>query len=121
MHVLQMQNLDTNKLNKEMISKFNKQLGNIKHNEEILRKQIIEIKTEMNSNYNCRMTITTKDALNQLILLAINLKEIISEIETSISFCGMNKNSSLHNGYGNVERDRRTKYEIRLFRDFKSN
>jgi len=74
-----------------MISKFNKQLRNIKHNEEILRKQIIEIKTEMNSNYNWRMTITIKDPLNQLILLPINLKEIISEIETSISFCGMNK------------------------------
>ena len=74
-----------------MISKFNKQLRNIKHNEEILRKQIIEIKTEINSNYNWRMTITIKDPLNQLILLPINLKEIISEIETSISFCGMNK------------------------------
>ena len=91
MYTLQTQNLDMVKLNKEMISKFNNQLNNIKHNEEILSTQIIEIKTEMESNYNWRMTITVKDALNQLILLAINLKEIISEIETSISFCGMNK------------------------------
>ena len=100
MHILQTQNLDTIKLNKEMISKFSKQLGNIKHNEEILRKQIFEIRTEMNSNYNWRMTITIKDALNQLILLAINLKEIISELETSISFCGMNK---IHSSVMNVE------------------
>ena len=85
-HILQTQNLDMVKLNKEMISKFNKQLSNIKHNEEILKTQIIEIKTEMESNYNWRMTITIKDTLNQLMLLAINLKEIISEIETSISF-----------------------------------
>ena len=91
MHILQTQNLDTVKLNKEMIIKFNKQLNNIKHNEETLSKHITEIKTEMNNNYNWRMTITIKDALNQLILLAINLKEIISEIETSLSFCGMNK------------------------------
>jgi len=100
MHILQTQNLDTIKLNKEMISKFNKQLNNIKHNEETLCKQITEIKNEMNSNNNWRMSITIKDALNQLILLAINLKEILSEIETSISFCSMNK---IHSSIINME------------------
>ena len=46
------------------------------------------------------MTITIKDVLNQLILLAINLEEIISEIETSISFCRMNK---IHSSIMNME------------------
>ena len=45
MHILQTQNMDTIKLNKEMIVKFNKQLNNIKHNEETLNKHIVEIKT----------------------------------------------------------------------------
>ena len=91
MNILQTQNLDMIKLNKEMISRFNKQLDNVKHNEEVLSTQIVEIKIEMKNNYNWRVVMTIKDILNQIILIAINLKEIISEIETSISFCGINK------------------------------
>ena len=90
-NILQTQNLDIIKLNKEMISRFNKQLDNVKHNEEVLSTQIVEIKIEMKNNYNWRVVMTIKDVLNQIILLAINLKEIIFEIETSISFCGINK------------------------------
>ena len=90
-YTLQNQNFEIVKLNKEMISRFNVQLNNVKHNEEVLKNQIIEIKDAIKNNNNWRIVTDIKDALNQLILLTINLKEMLSDIETSISFCGLNK------------------------------
>ena len=75
---LQTQNVETMRLNKEMILKFNKQIDNLKHNEETLNIQIIEIKDIIKSVYNWRRVTEIKDALNQLILLTIILIEIIS-------------------------------------------
>ena len=97
---LQNQNFETVKLNKEMISKFNTQLQNVKHNEEILKNQIVEIKNSIKENNEWRIITESKDALTQLILLTLSLKEIISEIETSISFCGLNK---IHSSIINLE------------------
>ena len=81
MNLLQSQNFESISLNKRMISKFNTQLENIKHNERILKNQIIEIKKAIESNNNWRMITESKDALTQLILLTLNLKEMMSEIE----------------------------------------
>ena len=81
MNILQNQNYETVSLNKKMISKFNVQLENIKHNERNLKDQIIEIKKAIVSNNNWRMITESKDALTQLILLTLNLKEMMSEIE----------------------------------------
>jgi len=100
MNLLQSQNFETISLNKKMISKFNTQLENIKHNERILKDQIIEIKRAIESNNNWRMITESKDALTQLILLTLNLKEMMSEIETSISFCGLGK---IHSTIINME------------------
>ena len=91
MQKLQTQNIETIKLNKEMIKKFNNQLNNLKHNEETLSIQITEIKDTVKNIYDWRSVSEIKDALNQLILLTINLIEIISEIETSLTFCSLNK------------------------------
>ena len=63
MNLLQSQNFETISLNKGMISKFNTQLENIKHNERILKNQIIEIKKAIESNNNWRMITESKDAL----------------------------------------------------------
>ena len=87
---LQTQSVETIRLNKEMILKFNKQIDYLKHNEEVLSIQIAK-KNMMKDIYNWRSIIETKDALNQLILLTINLIEIISELETSLTFCSINK------------------------------
>ena len=46
------------------------------------------------------MITESKDALTQLILLTLNLKEMILEIETSISFCGLGK---IHSTIINME------------------
>ena len=91
MQKLQTHNIETIRLNKEMISKFNKQIDNLKPNEETLNTQIIEIKDVVKSVYNWRSETEVKDALNQLILLTINLIEIISELETSLTSCSLNK------------------------------
>ena len=91
MYKLQTQNLETIRINKEMISKFNNQLSNLKHNEETLNTQIIEIKDIVKNVYNWRSVAEVKDTLNQLILLTINLIEIIAELETSLTFCSLNK------------------------------
>ena len=56
-----------------MNSKFNIQLENIKHNERILKDQIIEIKRAIESNNNWRIITESKDALTQLILLTLNI------------------------------------------------
>ena len=76
MNILQIQNLNMIKLNKEIIWKFNNQLNNLKHNEEILSTQIVE-KNEILTNYNWRIITTIKDTLNQLILLAVGLHETL--------------------------------------------
>jgi len=91
MQKLQTQSLKTIRINKEMILKFNKQIDNLRHNEEVLNIQIAEIKNMMKNIYNWRSIIEIKDALNQLILLTINLIEIIYELETSLTFCSINK------------------------------
>ena len=91
MQKLQTHNIETIRLNKEIISKFNKQIDNLKPNEETLNTQIIEIKDVVKSVYNWRSETEVKDALNQLILLTINLIEIISELETSLTSCSLNK------------------------------
>ena len=63
MNISQSQNFESISLNKKMISKFNIQLENIKHNERILKDQIIEIKKAIESNNNWRMITESKDAL----------------------------------------------------------
>jgi len=50
-----------------VILKFNKQIDNLRYNEEVLNTQIAEIKNTMKSIYNWRSIIKIKDALNQLI------------------------------------------------------
>jgi len=44
MQKLQTQNVETIRLNKEMILKFNNPFNNLKHNEEVLNTQINELK-----------------------------------------------------------------------------
>lgn len=63
----------------------------MKHNEEIISSQIKDVKEIVTSNFNWRNTIEGKEALNQLILLLINLNEMITEIETRLMFCSLNK------------------------------
>lgn len=89
--ILQNQNLDTIKINKEMIDKFNSQIDNIKHNEITLKSKIMQIETLLKESTNWQNVLVIKDIINQLILLTINLIEIISEIETSLTFCNLNK------------------------------
>ena len=77
MNLLQTQNFETVSLNKKTISKFNIQLENIKHNERILKDQIIEIKKAIESNNNWRMITESKDALTQLILVTVSGTNLI--------------------------------------------
>lgn len=58
----------------------------------------------MKNNYSWRSVLEVRDVLNQLILLAINLIEIISEIETSLTFCNMNK---IHSSITDIETPRK--------------
>lgn len=89
--LLQKQNLETIKLNKEMIDKFNKQLENIKYNELILESRIKQINQFVQETLDWKTITLIKSIFNQLILLTINLNEIINEIETSLTFCNLNK------------------------------
>lgn len=74
-----------------MINKFNKQLENIKHNELILESRITQINSIIESNNEWKTILLVKNIYNQLILLTMNLNEIITEIETSLTFCNLNK------------------------------
>jgi len=65
-----------------------------------LKNQIVEIKKAIENNNNWRMITESKDALTQLILLTLNLKKMMSEIETSTSFCGLGK---IHSTIINME------------------
>jgi len=69
MQKLQTQNVETIRLNKEMILKFNNQLNNLKQIEEALNTQINEIKYMIKNIYNWRSVSETKYSLNQLIFL----------------------------------------------------
>ena len=91
MQKLQKQKVENIRINKEMITKFNYQINNLKHNEEVLEIQINERKEIVKTIFNWRSVSEIKDTLNQLILLIINLIEIIAEIETSLTFCSLNK------------------------------
>lgn len=88
---LQNQNLENIRINKKMISDFNKQIENIKHNELILKSRIMQIDTVIKEVMNWENISVLKDIINQLILLSINLIEILNEIETSLTFCNLNK------------------------------
>lgn len=98
--ILQQQNFETIKLNKEMISKFNLQMDKIKHNEIVLKSRIMQMEVIINENIIWQNLMIIKDIINQLILLTINLIEIISEIETSLTFCNLNK---IHSSIINLE------------------
>ena len=65
-----------------------------------MKNQIVEIKKAIENNNNWRMITESKDALTQLILLTLNLKKMMSEIETSTSFCGLGK---IHSTIINME------------------
>lgn len=51
----------------------------------------MQIESIIKDVMNWQNIANLKDILNQLILITINLIEIISEIETSLTFCSLNK------------------------------
>lgn len=98
--ILEKQNLETIRLNKDMTAKFNKQIDSIRHNEIVLESRIMQINVILQNIMSWQDILVIKDILNQLILLIINLIEITTEIESSLTFCNLNK---IHNSIITLE------------------
>jgi len=86
MQKLQRLNVENIRLNKEMILKFNNQINNLKHNEEILETQIIETKGIVETIYNWRSVLEGEinkiclDYLDDIIIFGTNLKQHVETI-----------------------------------------
>ena len=110
--ILEKQNFENINLNKRMIEKFDKQIKNINHNELVLKSRIIQTEQLLKEQITHENLFRTKDIINQITFILINLLEIISEIETSLTFCNINK---LHSSIMNIN-------ELReIIKDTKSN
>lgn len=93
-NVLEKQNLETIRLNKKMTTNFNQQIETVRYNEIILKNKIIQLDGVAKKIADWQCILHIKDILNELIFLTINLIEIVSEIEISLSLCSLNK---IHN------------------------
>lgn len=78
------------RVNKDLIEQLNKQIENIRFNEEVLKSRLLQMETYVKIQMKWEHALATKDIFNQLIDLSINLIEILNEIETSLSFCNLN-------------------------------
>lgn len=98
--ILEKQNLNNIKYNKEMINKFNEQIQNLQHNELVLKSRVLQINQIINKAITNENYFKFKDLMNQILFLQINLITFLDELETGLTFCNINK---LHSSIIDVE------------------
>lgn len=74
-------------INHQIIQNFNDTIGNIQHNEILLKSRIMQLNVIIQNSIADIDILFAKDLFNQLIIIYNNILNTLQEIETSLTFC----------------------------------